>query len=136
MKHNKLSVPQQVLLEALAEPMSIQDLAGTTKFSVSYVRTQLKILESAGRVERVDNRMPYIYRMPLDSPLMKHKARIQKYKAALIGDIEADNSVILLLQKAPREQWPEIAEELRAIAESIDMLNGEGRLIQTLEGIL
>jgi hypothetical protein len=134
----KLTQPQQVICESLlAEPATIVDIATNTRFSNSYVRAQIKQLETYGRIEKVDNRQPYMYRLSPDNPYTKLKDRLEKYRG-LLEDIESptENSFVKLLRQADKEDWPDIADELRAIVEVIDMLEVEGKLINTLEGLL
>lgn len=133
----KLTQPQIVMLESLSlVPMTIADLANETRFSTSYIRAQIKILEATGKIERVDNRQPFIYRVPTTSPFLQYRDKVAKYKEILGNEAKTDNSFVQLIRKAPKSQWPDIANELRAIVETIDILDNEGRLIETLEGVL
>lgn len=137
MATHKLTSPQLLLLESLATtPMTIADLANETRFSSSYVRAQLKILEATGRLEKVDSRMPFMYRVPLNSPFLAHRDRISKYREILGQGKESDNSFVKLIRKAPKADWPALAEELRAIVDTIEVLEADGRLVDTLEGAL
>ena len=136
-KNKGINSPQQAIIEALIEqPSTVMDLVERTGFSASFIRTQISSLDTAGRITRVDDRMPYLYHVPDDHPLKLHRERIQRSKLALIGEVETENSIIQLIKSAPREQWPSISNELKAISEAIEMLNGEGKLIDSLEGIL
>lgn len=136
-KNKGINSPQQMIIECLIEtPATVLDLVERTGFSASFIRTQISNLDASGRIARVDSRMPYMYHVPDDHPLKLHRERIQRSKLALIGEIETENSIIQLIKSAPKEQWPSISNELKAISEAIEMLNGEGRLIDTLEGIL
>lgn len=134
----KLTQPQQVICESLiAEPGTIVDIANNTRFSSSYVRAQIKQLEHYGRIEKVDTRQPYLYQLSADNPYIMLKDRLTKYRGLLEDkDSPTENSFVTLLRSADREDWPVIADELRAIVEVIDMLESEGKLINTLEGLL
>lgn len=133
----KLTAPQILILESLSiKPLSIADLSKQTDLSASYLRSQIKLLEVAGRIERVDNRMPYIYRIPSASPFLQYRDKVSKYREIFGRDMASDNSFVMLIRKAPKENWPAIANDLRAIVETIDLLESDGRLIDTLEGIL
>lgn len=134
----KLTQPQQVICEHLLdEPMTISDIVTATRFSNSYIRAQIKLLEQFGRIEKVDNRQPYIYQLSKDNPFVVLHDKLTKYRNLLTDDNEpTENSFVILLRKAPKEEWPIIADELRAITEVIDALEMEGKLIDTLEGLL
>lgn len=134
----KLTQPQQVICEALlAEDMTIADIANNTRFSSSYIRAQIKQLEGYGRIEKVDQRQPYMYRLSPDNPFVLMKDKLNKYRGLLEDyDTPTDNSFVKLIRQADKEDWPVVADELRAIVEVIDMLESEGKLINTLEGLL
>lgn len=132
-----LTPPQQVILESLIEtPATVEDLKERTGYSASFIRGNISTLMVTGRITKVDSRMPYLYHVPADSPIAVYRDKIARSKLALVGEIEAENSVISLIKQSPREHWPAIGQELKAIAEAIEMLQGEGKLIDTLEGIL
>ena len=134
----KLTQPQQVICEHLLnEPMTIADIVTASRFSASYVRAQVKLLEQFGRIEKVDNRQPYIYQLTKDNPYVLMHDKLTKYKALLLDNsIPTENSFVGLLRQVPKEEWPIIADELRAITEVIDSLEMEGKLIETVEGIV
>lgn len=133
----KLTSPQILILESLSiTPLSVAKLSTDTGLSASYLRSQIKLLEVTGRIERVDDRMPYIYRVPATSPFLQYRDKVSKYREILARDGDSDNSFVKLLRKAPKEHWPAIANDLRALVETIDMLESDGRLVDTLEGIL
>ena len=134
----KLTQPQQVICEALiAEPLTVVDLANNTRFSTSYIRAQIKQLEHYKRIEKVDSRQPYMYQLTADNPFVVMKDKLTKYRALLeYPETPTDNSFVLLLRQADKEDWPVVADELRAIVEVIDMLETDGKLINTLEGLL
>lgn len=133
----KLTSPQILMLESLSiAPLSVVELSEQTGMSASHVRAQIKLLEVAGRIERVDSRMPYIYRIPASSPFLKYRDKVGKYREILGRDKDSDNSFVKLLRKAPKEQWPELANDLRAIVETIDQLESDNLLVDTLEGVL
>jgi hypothetical protein len=134
----KLTQPQQVICESLiAEAATITEIANNTRFSTSYVRAQIKQLETNGRIEKVDKRQPYMYQLTKDNPFVLVKDRIDKYRYLLENiDAPTENSFVKLLRQADKEDWPTVADELRAIVEVIDMLEADGKLINTLEGLL
>lgn len=132
-----ITEPQQVILESLMEtPSTVEDLKERTGYSASFIRGNISTLMVTGRIAKVDSRMPYLYHVPADSPLAIYREKIARSKLALLGEVDADNSVLNLIKQSPREHWPAIGQELKAIAEAIEMLQGEGKLIDTLEGIL
>lgn len=134
----KLTQPQQIICESLiAEPATVVDIATNTRFSTSYVRAQIKQLESYGRIEKMDSRQPYMYQLTADNPFIVLKDRLNKYRTLLEdASTPTENSFVILLRQADKEDWPVIADELRAIVEVIDMLEVEGKCINTLEGLL
>lgn len=134
----KLTQPQQVICEALlAEALTIADIANNTRFSTSYIRAQIKQLESYGRIEKVDSRQPYMYKLSAENPFVLMKDKLEKYRWLMeTPDAPTENSFVKLLRQADKEDWPVIADELRAIVEVIDQLEVEGKLINTLEGLL
>lgn len=134
----KLTQPQQVICEALlAEALTIADIANATRFSTSYIRAQIKQLEGYGRIEKVDQRQPYMYKLSAENPFVLMKDKLEKYRWLLeTPDSPTENSFVKLLRQADKEDWPVIADELRAIVEVIDQLEVEGKLINTLEGLL
>lgn len=137
MSHMKLTKPQILILESISlVPMTIADLANETRLSNSYVRAQIKILEATGKLERVDERQPFMYRVPTESPFLRYRDKVAKYRDILGNDSKTDNSFVTLIRKAPKDQWPGLADEMRAIVETIDYLETQGRLVDTLAGVL
>ena len=133
----KLTQPQQLICEhLLTEQMTVADIVSATRLSASYVRAQIKMMEQYGRIEKVDNRQPYLYKLTDNNPFIVLKDKLSKYKNLLTTDERTDNSFVILLRQAPKEDWPVIADELRAIVEVIDNLEMEGKLVDTLEGLL
>jgi hypothetical protein len=121
----------------MSEPATIVDIANNTRFSTSYIRAQIKQLETFKRIEKVDSRQPYLYRLSADNPYVLLKDRLDKYGELLADHNQpTENSFVKLLRLADKEDWPDIADELRAIVEVIDQLEVEGKLINTLEGLL
>jgi len=134
----RLTQPQQVICEALiSEPQTVTELANNTQFSTSYIRAQIKHLEGYGRIEKVDKRQPYMYQLSKDNPYVMMRDKLDKYRFLLENaNTPTENTFVKLLRQADKEDWPNIADELRAIVEVIDMLEVEGKLINTLEGLL
>jgi hypothetical protein len=78
-----------------------------------------------------------MYQLTKDNPFVLVKDRIDKYRYLLENvDAPTENSFVKLLRQADKEDWPTVADELRAIVEVIDMLEADGKLINTLEGLL
>jgi hypothetical protein len=108
-------------------------MVGETKLSESYIRTQIRILEESGRVEKVDQRQPYIYRVPANHPSILHKELVKEYKAQLIDPKrETKSQIIIGARTLPKGELPKLADSLEAIAEAIRQLDTEGKLIDTL----
>lgn len=121
------------ILDALMEePMSIEDLKNRTGLSDSYVRNTVRYMESKGSVEKVDKRIPYMYRIPVDNPLIKHHKIVKEYKETLISGKDLD-TITEFIRKCPKSAWIEMIPNLEAAAVAITQLNEEGRLIETLE---
>ncbi len=134
----KLTSAQRLICDTIIDvPMGIAEIQAETNLSASYIRTQVKILEMNGRIEKVDNRQPFIYRVPKESVLYSLRDRIQKY-FRLLSDpkAETDNSFVTLLRQVDKDEWPAIADELKAIVEVIEHLESQGKLTPSLEGML
>lgn len=124
---------QMTLMEALdKKPMGVKDIVQELGASESYIRNQIKLLEETDRVEKVDQRFPYMYRVPKDSPVLKHKAAVTKAKADLMSSDESANPFVKVIKKAPRKDWHKAVESLEIISEAIRQLDAEGKLIDTL----
>lgn len=131
-----MSKGQDKLLDALMkEPMDVNRLIDATCLSASFVRNSLKYLESTGQVEKVDSRVPYIYRIPPNNPLIRYYHLIEDYKKDLIYKPKAD-SFTEFMNTIPKEQWIEIIPNLEALAIAITTLHEEGKLTSTLEGAI
>lgn len=129
-----MSKGQNKILDTLLTngPKSIQDLLYDTGLSISFIRLQLKYLESAGQVEKVDQRVPHIYRIPPENPIIKRQKLIEEYKTDLLGPDRTDRFVVWL-NKFPKSEWIEMVPNLEALAVAITRLDEEGQLIDTLE---
>lgn len=134
MKKSKYTSFQLQVFELLeAKPSSVMDIVEATKLSESYVRGQLKLMEETGRVEKVDERLPYVYRIPEDSPVVVMKQKVKEYKKLLLSPTtETDKTLVIQLRAVPKAQWSKVAIEMQAIAETIHQLDSEGLLIDTL----
>lgn len=131
--NNTLSPVQVMIMDTLVtKPMTIKDVADETKVSLTYARIQVQRLEAAGRVTKVDNRTPYIYTVDKNDALFKYEALIKEYRDAFAGYTKSDSSVVNGILSQPKAEWPTHAGKLRAMAEAIDMLQAEGKLIDTL----
>ncbi len=122
----------QIVEKLLLEPLDVNGLMEVTGLSSSFIRNAVKYLEAAGRVEKVDKRLPYIYRIPLDSPLIKQKELIEYYKEKLLAK-DKSNTIVAMLIKAPVTEWVTYSDDLEAAAYAIRELDGQGKLIETLE---
>ena len=128
-----MSKGQNKILDTLMEkPKSIQDLIYDTGLSMSFIRLQLKYLEASAQVEKVDDRVPYLYRIPTTSPRMRQRELISLYRVKIL-EMDKDNSIVKMLSQAPKNQWITIADDLEATAIAIRNLDSEGLLIETLE---
>lgn len=131
--NEKLSPVQVTIMDMLAEkPMSAKELGTAIKVSDTYARIQVQRLESAGRVTKIDTRIPYVYRINENDPASRFDKLIKKMRFELMTDVPTDNSVIVGLRTVPKEQWPDFADKLAALSEAIRLLDGEGALFDTL----
>lgn len=122
----------KILDEVNGNAKTVKELAEILGVSATYARIQVQNLESAGRVTKLDNRMPYVYLLNTQDPAYLYENTIKEYRFTLMNDIPTENSVILGLRGVPKAQWPEYANKLVALAEAIRLLQGEGKLIDTL----
>lgn len=130
-KYSSFQLQVMELLET--KPASIIDIMEATKLSESYIRGQIKLMEETGRVEKVDERLPYMYRIPEDSPVVVMKQKVKEYKKLLMNPTtETDKTLVVQLRAVPKAQWAKIAVEMQAIAETIHQLDSEGLLVDTL----
>lgn len=124
---------QLALMEALEkEPMGVKDIVSKLNVSETYVRGQIKLMEETGRIEKVDLRYPYIYRVPPNSPVIKHREQLASAKADLISKDESKNAFAKVIKAYPKKDWPKAAESLEVLIEAIRQLDSEGKLIDTL----
>jgi hypothetical protein len=84
-------------------------------------------------VEKVDKRIPYIYRIPDNNPLVRNHKLIKEYRTKLINK-DSSNTIVNMLMKAPTNEWVDIANDLESAAIAIRQLDTEGLLLETLEG--
>lgn len=78
------------------------------------------------------DRQPYLYEVGENSNMLLHHAEVEKAKRILMGEVESTNPVMKLLTKTSKEglrDWPQV---LRNIAEAIEELEADGKLIDTL----
>lgn len=122
------------------EPLQATDIASKTALSIGYVRTQLRLMELSGVIERVDNRTPIFYRPSANSSVamrMAETARIQEAvdnaKRALQTPLtEDENSLLKMIKKTPKGNWPDLISPFEILAEAIKQLDSEGKLVDTL----
>lgn len=124
----------QTLIQEVLEktPLTVKDLAKELGMSESYIRGQVRLMEETDRVEKTDARQPYIYKIPDDSPMIKHRELMKKIEADLMGKEPASNPFVKIIKPAPKVKWPEAVAALEAIAATIKKLDSEGKLIDTL----
>lgn len=121
------------ILDALMEsPLSIEGLKTRTGLSDSYVRNTVRFMESKGQLEKVDQRIPYMYRVPPSNPALKLREAIKAYEEELLNP-QSNADLINLLKKVPKNGWVEAADEMEACAIAIRNLHERGLLIETIE---
>jgi len=125
---------QDAILDLLKDkPSPVLELASKTATSPGYIRTQLKALEAANIVRRVDDRQPFYYEINPDSHMIKNKELVTKAKAMLMNpDPEHGNWVAKKMKAIDKAQWEEGAGMLEAFAQAIKELDKEGKLVDTL----
>ena len=128
-----MSKGQNKILDSLMEEhLDVNGLISRTGLSASFVRNSLKYLESTGQVEKVDKRIPYMYKIPLDNPLFRRQKLVEDYKRDLLTQ-ENPDSLIVFLNKFPKSKWIEFVPNLEALSIAIARLDEEGKLIETIE---
>ena len=132
----ELTKGQALIVEKLMlEPLDVQGLMEVTDLSSSFIRNQLRYMEATGQVEKVDKRIPHIYRIPVDNPLLRQKAAIEEYVkalATLTADTETIDPVLKLYKRISKAKWLALADEMEASAIAVRKLNSQGKLIETL----
>lgn len=123
---------QEKILETLDEkPRTVMELIEVTYLSDSFIRNTIRIMEQTGQVEKIDTRVPYVYRIALNSPRMRLKEKIQQAKQDLIAETPF-NPLTKFLREKEKEKWPVWADTMEAIALAVRELEAEGKLIETL----
>lgn len=123
---------QEKILETLDEkPRTVMELIEVTYLSDSFIRNTIRIMEQTGQVEKIDTRVPYVYRIALNSPRMRLKEKIQQAKQDLIAETPF-NPLTKFLREKEKEKWPVWADTMEAIALAVRELESEGKLIETL----
>ncbi|SRR6266542_265981 len=112
--------------------LSVIQIAESTELSVSNTRTLVKRLEIKGCIKRVDDRMPYVYKLNTESVYATTKQRVQDYRRLFLGKEDIDNDVVMFVKKWPKQHWATIAIEMEYAAEAISQLNSENMLFDTL----
>jgi len=123
---------QKVIEQLLVAPATIQELMERTYLSDSFVRNTVRFLETTGQVEKTDNRVPYVYKIPENNPLIRKREEIAIAKRELLSEEEPISHFIKLFHKKPKENWPQYADTMEIIAIAIKELQAEGKLIETL----
>jgi len=123
---------QERILETLDEkPRTIMELIEVTYLSDSFIRNTIRILEQTGQVEKIDSRVPYVYRIALNSNRMRLKEKIQQAKNDLLAETPV-NPLSKFMKEKDKDKWPLWADAMEAIAIAIKELEAEGKLIETL----
>lgn len=128
-----MSKGQNKILDSLMEEhLDVNGLISRTGLSASFVRNSLKYLESTGQVEKVDKRIPYMYKIPLDNPLIRQKESVAMYEEELL-DPQANEKLINMMKKIPKADWLIAADAMEACSIAIRNLYEKGLLLETLE---
>lgn len=115
------------------DKMSVNQVASATGLSLNYVRVQLRFIEQAGIIEKVDDRLPIIYKLAPNSPVVKNHEKIDHAKRALLADsVDEKNNMAVFIRKFPKNMWPEIAKALEIYSVAIKDLDADNKLIDTL----
>ena len=113
--------------------VSVQHVANSTGLSNNYVRVQLRFMEQAGLIEKVDERLPIIYQLSANNPIVKNMDAIKSAKASLLAPpMDTDHPLVAMLKKIPKKNWHKWPEGLETIANAIKELEAEGKLVETL----
>jgi hypothetical protein len=124
---------QQAIFDTLMDkPMTIMQLMEVTYLSDSFVRNTVKFLEQTGQVEKVDDRVPFMYRVSEKSNAAKESKLCKGYKLALINSESTDSLDRWFISSVPKNFWNTMPVNLRAMAKAIEELESEGKLIETL----
>lgn len=126
---------QSTILEFLTtKPMRVDEIVSATATSAGYIRTQLKAMEAAGMVKRVDDRMPFIYTIGDGKSVAdKDNEAVAKAKKQLLAESkDSDTFVSDYLKKYPKSKWLGAADMLIAFGHALKELDDEGKLIDTL----
>lgn len=113
--------------------MPILEIVRMSGASEGYVRNQLRAMESAGTIERVDNRVPIYYRINPKSPAMRHKEAVDNAKKTLLAPI-ADNEhpMLKIIKKQNKGTWASFIQTFEVLAEAIRQLDEDNKLVDTL----
>jgi predicted ArsR family transcriptional regulator len=124
---------QSQLVELLKEEKSatVVKIASNLGASVGYVRTQLKALEYAGTIERVDDRTPIYYQLSPTSPVAIYAQEVKEAKDKLMNG-NSKNELIKFLKEKPKSEWEHWAMLMDICSQAIKELKSEDRLVDTL----
>lgn len=129
-----MSKGQNRILDSLMkENLDVNGLIEVTQLSDSFVRNSLKYLESTGQVEKVDKRVPYMYRIPPDNPLIRNQRIVEEYKQDLMDKNRETDTLGRFVQGIPKEHWLTMADNFELMSAAIKKLEAEGLLFETLE---
>ena len=107
-------------------------IASNLGTSVGYVRTQLKALEYAGTIRRVDERTPIYYEISPESATAKYDKEITLIKEKLLGDKEPRNEILACIWNMSKAEWEQNLILLKALGPAVEEIVKSGKAIDTL----
>lgn len=113
------------------ENLSVNAIAAKTGLSINYVRVQLRFMEQSGVIEKVDERLPIIYKVSPTNMLVRNADAIANAKKDLLSD-NGDNDMGKFIKKFPKKYWPDAANAMDAYSAAIRELESDNKLIDTL----
>lgn len=123
---------QQAIFDTLLEkPRTINQLMEVTYLSDSFVRNTIRFMEQTGQVEKIDDRVPYVYKIAENSTAVKEIRIAEDYKKNIMAG-KASDPIEKMLASIPKSTWLTAAMGMRAMSKAIEELNAEGKLIETL----
>ena len=124
---------QEAIIELLEsnDPLPVNKIASHLGISEGYVRTTVKAMELSNMIEKVDNRLPYYYKVKVKSA-GQYEKEIAQVKAYLLGDKEPRNEILAVIWNMSRAEWDKNLVLLHAIAGAVQELHNEGKLVDTL----
>lgn len=122
---------QEAIIELIEkEPLPVNKIASHLAISEGYIRTALKAMELSGLVEKVDNRLPYYYRVSVGNDISKQVK--QAKRVILAPENENNDWVVKGIRKTPKANWDDMAVALEAYAKAVRELIEDGLAVDTL----